>query len=181
MSAARAGPPDPRVQRTRGALLMGFNRLFLELGYESITPAAIAAAAGVGRSTFYEHFAGKAALLRYSVTAVLTPVAQAAIGQAAPSLPAIVQHFWDNRRFARRLLQGRPGIIIRERLAELIADALREQGSKSSIPSTLLATSVAAAQLALIEGFTSGHHRLSPGQLTQALVATSMLTQCAQK
>ena len=91
-------PDDPRVQRTRAALLAAFNKLFLEHGYEALTPAQIAAEAGVGRSTFYEHHAGKEALLRHSVTPFLQPLADAAVGRETPSLTSALHHFWQNRR-----------------------------------------------------------------------------------
>ena len=115
MGAWERDPDDPRVRRTRTALLRAFNRLFLEHGYEAITPARIAAEAGVGRSTFYEHHAGKEALLRHSVTPLLQPLADAAVGRDAPFLTGALGHFWENRRLAARLLAGRPGRIIRDR------------------------------------------------------------------
>jgi AcrR family transcriptional regulator len=66
---------DPRVRRTRAALRQAFNTVVLSGGYEVASPASIAKAAGVGRSTFYEHYSGKDDLLRESVTEALTPLA----------------------------------------------------------------------------------------------------------
>ena len=168
-TAAERGPDDPRVQRTRTGLLAAFNRLFLEHGYEAITPARIAAEAGVGRSTFYEHHAGKEALLRHSVTPLLQPLADAAVGFEAPSLAGVLCHFWANRRLAARLLADRPGRIIRDQLAELTTRALQANGTASAIPLPLLATGLAASQLALIEAWLSGRHACTPQQLALAL------------
>lgn len=173
-SAASIGPAerdqhDPRVQRTRAALRTAFNRLFIEHGYGSITPAAIAAAAGVGRSTFYDHYAGKAALLQDTVTAVLRPLAQAAAGSEAPRLSETLQHFWDNRAVARRMLTGRPALIIRTRLADLIEEALRLDGIAGEIPLALIATGSAASALAMIEAWLTGRHACTAEQLAHAL------------
>ena len=54
---------DRRSARTREALLHVFLDLLFERGYEALSVRDIAARANVGRSTFYEHFAGKDALL----------------------------------------------------------------------------------------------------------------------
>ena len=168
--AADRDPNDPRVQRTRTSLLAAFNRLFLEHGYEAITPARIAATAGVGRSTFYEHHAGKEALLRHSVTPLLQPLAEAAVGREAPSLTSVLCHFWDNRRLAARLLADRPGRIIRDQLADLTTQALQASAAASVIPLPLLAAGLAASQLAFIEAWLSGRHACTPEQLAQAMI-----------
>ena len=47
---------DRRVARTRGAIVDSFNHLVRERPYESIQVPDILDEAGVGRSTFYEHF-----------------------------------------------------------------------------------------------------------------------------
>ena len=160
---------DPRVQRTRAALRNAFNRLFIEHGYGSITPAAIAAAAGVGRSTFYDHYAGKAELLQDTVSAVLQPLAQAAAGSEAPLLLQSLQHFWDNRSVARRMMTGRPALIVRTRLADLIEEALRIDGIAGKVPLALIAASSAAGTLAMIEAWLTGRHACTAEQLATAL------------
>lgn len=160
---------DPRVRRTRAALLAAFNRLFLEHGYEALSPAGIAAAAGVGRSTFYEHHSGKAALLRDSVTVILQPLADAALGHDAALLPGALGHIWASRALARRLLAGRTGIIMRERLAQLIEDGLRRRRTVAAVPLPLVAASMAAAQLAMIELWLTGRHACGIDRMVLAL------------
>lgn len=167
--SAERGLNDPRVRRTRMALLAAFNKLFLEHGYEALTPAQIAAEAGVGRSTFYEHHAGKEALLRHSVTSLLQPLADAAVGREAPSLTSALRHFWQNRRLAARLLSERPGRIVRDQLVELTTRTMRATGAANAIPLPLLATGLAGAQLTLLEAWLSGRHACTSEQLAQAL------------
>ena len=166
-------PPDPRVQRTRASLRSAFNRLFLERGFDAITPAQIAAEAGVGRSTFYDHYAGKGSLLRQSITIVLRPLAEAAAGRAHPSLRWVVEHFWENRRFAQRLLGGRSGVIVRDRLAELIKEALHSDVRPQPLPLSMIALGLAANQLALVEAWLTGRHACTADQLADALLNTS--------
>ena len=45
-----------RKAQTKEALLTAFRDLFFERGYEAIRVGDIIARAGVGRSTFYEHY-----------------------------------------------------------------------------------------------------------------------------
>ncbi|MEM1333652.1 MAG: TetR/AcrR family transcriptional regulator [Actinomycetota bacterium] len=47
---------DPRMARTRAAILDAGAELLLEQGPDAVTPAAIAAAARVSRTTLYKHF-----------------------------------------------------------------------------------------------------------------------------
>ena len=105
--AHREGSTDRRVQRTRRALVMAFNRLILERGYGALTPSDVAAEADVGRSTFYEHYRGLDDLLGQTIVPVLRPMAR---GCMEPTMPAatlqVVEHFWTNRALARALLQS---------------------------------------------------------------------------
>ncbi len=54
---------NARGRQTRDALFDAAKRLFGEIGYAGTSHADIAAEAGIGRTTFYEHFASKEDLL----------------------------------------------------------------------------------------------------------------------
>ena len=59
---------DRRIERTREALEGAFIRLILEgRRYDRITIAGLIARAGVGRSTFYEHYRNKDELLAATI------------------------------------------------------------------------------------------------------------------
>jgi AcrR family transcriptional regulator len=98
---------DARVERTREALVQAFVALFFERPYDRITVGAIVARAGVGRSTFYEHFVDKEDVLAASVRAPLAPLA-AAVDDGAPIEPIlqVMDHFAANGDQARALLAG---------------------------------------------------------------------------
>jgi AcrR family transcriptional regulator len=161
---------DARARRTQAALLGAFNRLLLTRGYDAISPATIASAAGVGRSTFYEHHAGKAALLRQSLTPILQPLAETMFRQEIrPSIEAILRHFWDNRRLARALLSDRPRQIVQARLADLIEDFMRGARYRAIVPVSMVAAQIAQGQLAMIEEWLSGRHACDAATLASAL------------
>ncbi|MEP7189354.1 MAG: helix-turn-helix domain-containing protein [Roseiflexaceae bacterium] len=54
---------DRRVQRTRKLLQDALTTLIVEKGYEAVTVQDIIDRVNVGRSTFYDHFLNKQALL----------------------------------------------------------------------------------------------------------------------
>ena len=76
---------DRRIDRTRGALLQAFIGLLIADGFESITVAALAQHANVGRSTFYTHFRSREDILRVSLTMPSLPLARLVGHASAPS------------------------------------------------------------------------------------------------
>ena len=98
---------DPRRRRTRESLQSAFTLLAQQRRYHEIRIDDILKASGVSRSTFYEHFAGKDALLAASMDGALSLLADLPAGKASvPQVAALLAHFWDNRALARSLLQG---------------------------------------------------------------------------
>jgi AcrR family transcriptional regulator len=59
----RTSVREQRKRRTRGALLQAADDLFSDRGYENVTVAEIAAAAGVSVKTVFQHFRSKGDLL----------------------------------------------------------------------------------------------------------------------
>jgi AcrR family transcriptional regulator len=111
--------------------------------------------ADIGRSTFYEHFDGKDALLQQSIEPLFDVLAQtAARGPQPPQLLGIVEHFWQQRRIGRIVFSGKPRRVLTELLARLIEQRLRERltGTKSLplVPLRLAAAQLAHAQLELL-------------------------------
>jgi AcrR family transcriptional regulator len=147
---------DPRTERTQTSLVTAFNRLFLSQGYDSVTPALIASAAGVARSTFYAHFSGKPAVLRYVLRPVLRPLADTVCGTSdSNDLERVLQHFWVNRRIARSMMAGRPRLILQDGLAELMELNLKRARCDLQVPLHMAAASVAHAQVALLDSWLS--------------------------
>lgn len=98
----RTGRADRRIDRTRAALRDAFVGLFREVGYGEIAAGDIAARAGVGRSTFYEHYRGKEDLLLKTIRQPFEPLATIVDPVVDDDLLRFaLQHFWENRRSAR--------------------------------------------------------------------------------
>jgi TetR/AcrR family transcriptional regulator, mexJK operon transcriptional repressor len=125
--SSRPGRPslaDPRVQRTRAAVLDAARTLFLRHGYAGTTMDQIAALAGLTKRTVYNNYGDKDALFR-EVTADTIAVAEAFVrdmrdafaGATAAGLPAALE------AFGRGLALGivRPEVVAIRRL--LIGEA----------------------------------------------------------
>lgn len=159
--------PDRRKARTRDAIVHAFSALMFERRYDGFGVADIVDRANVGRSTFYEHFAGKDVLLREAMRPMLGVLADAATGRDDRArVTAVVEHFWQNRRMARIVFAAPMRALIERQLADIIA----ENGSHR-----LAAAQMAAAQMAAIDGWTSGAIAASLEEMVSAVARTSAL------
>lgn len=158
---------DRRAIRTRQAVMRAFVDLVLDRRYDEIRVVDIIARADVGRSTFYEHYRGKDDVLLQSMGGLLDVLAASLFpdGDEA-ALQAVVEHFWENRRFARRLLFADRRPMVVQALARRIE--ARIAGPHGLHP-RLLANQLAAGQLGLLESWLAGDASASPAEIARAL------------
>ncbi|AQR74903.1 TetR/AcrR family transcriptional regulator [Sphingomonas sp. LM7] len=163
---------DPRVKRTRAAIIQAFTALVLTRRYDSIRTADLIAAAGVGRSTFYEHFRSKEAVLLAALDPVLRTLANAALGRASKvQVRAMLEHVWEQRGFARPLFEGRAGAGLERRLAALVL----ERREADSGPARMAAMAAAAAQLTMVRLWIAGAVPCPPADLAPRMLACAHL------
>lgn len=155
---------DQRVVRTRGALVDSFNELVLGSTFERVNVAEVAADAGVGRSTFYEHFRNKDELLLQASAGVMGVLADsvledserkrfAAAGSGSDvhwrSIEQVLEHVRENRTFARSLLSGDSLPAITRQLTDMIETRLlamcAARGTTLAMPSRMAAGLLAGA------------------------------------
>jgi len=144
----RTGTIDRRVARTRALLHRAHLSLIVEKGYEATTVEDICAAANVGRSTFYAHYADKQDLHRRGLEELrreLLERAQAILSLSdgdqvrhlAFSRP-MFEHARDHLELYRALMGSRGGDIalesIRHILRDIVRAALPSDGSNGGAP-----------------------------------------------
>ena len=152
---------DPRTRRTRQAILGAFATLALSRRYDAIRTGDLIAAAGIGRSTFYEHFRSKDEVLVSAVEPVLHTLAAAALGRASlAQVRATLDHVWEQRAIARALFDGRTGDRLQRRLAALIT---QRAGDAAALP----AMAAAAAQLTMLRLWVRGEAACPAAELAQ--------------
>lgn len=165
---------DPRARRTREAIVAGFAELAFRQRYDTIRTADLIALAGVGRSTFYEHFRGKDEVLLAAVGPILQPLAGAALGRASKvQVRAMLEHVWQQRGFARIILGGGTGMKLQRRLAAMIEARLG--AVPEAVPPAMVAMAAAAAQLTMLRMWIAGEAACPPADLAAQMLACARL------
>ena len=175
---------DRRTERTRQTLLAAFRELVLDHPYDTLSVGDIVERANIGRSTFYEHYDGKDALLSESVAGPFRTLAAIVDAEEIPpALIGTVSHFRDNQRISRALLGGPGRTVLNRCLANLIEERLGMLGHKRPgtpiIPDALMALHLAAGLLALIENWLMAQHACKPEVIAEALFVSANATVAA--
>lgn len=167
---------DARRRRTRSALQAAFIGLFFERDYDDIAIADVAARAGVGRSTLYEHYRGKDELLldtvRYPFEGLAAVVdTGAATGDVADALA----HFWRNRANARSLRRDSSRRALARVYASVLVERLARRGDgRADTPAR--AAVIAEAQLGVLMAWLAGDIDATPERLAEVLVRIAQAT-----
>lgn len=170
-----ANHQDPRVVRTRDLVVRAFVRLVFDRRYDEIRTADLIVEAGIGRSTFYEHFRGKEEVLLAAIEPILLPLANAASGRAgAIVLRWMLEHLWERRTLGRIILDSSAAPKLRQRLAAMIEARLEIEGYGPP-PLAMPAMAAAAGQLAILRMWVSGEVPCSIDGLAGQLAAFSHL------
>jgi len=99
---------DGRRARTRQAITDALIRLMSERRYSAIRTTDVIETAGIGRSTFYEHFQSKDAVLELIVEPILMPLALAGARSGNTArLRIMLDHLGDGRALTRHLFEPR--------------------------------------------------------------------------
>ena len=170
---------DRRVQKTITALREAFFELVLTYSYDEIKVSDIIEQANVGRATFYQHYKNKDELLAVSLHGPLSTLA-ASIEDGAmdDDLVWLVEHFWENRKFAPRIFSGTARRIVILALTTKIEDHLKQLSkggnTKNKIPINLLAHQLAEAQMTVIIDWLLGYGNCSATDMANHVKNTSV-------
>src|SRR6201994_3324595 len=93
----KTGSTDPRAVRTRGKLVTAFHEAIQEPDPRKMSVSALTRAAGVNRTSFYEHFASPEDLAIHALSELLDVVSNADIAMRA-------QHAVTGAEASRRAL-----------------------------------------------------------------------------
>jgi len=126
---------DRRVRRSRQQLHEALVALILDRGWDRVTVQAVCDRAGVGRSTFYVHFADKEDLLVGGLDHVRDDLRRWRRAMKRPPsfafVGGLIAHADGSRRLFRAVIGKRAGVAVqrrfREVVGELMTDELREQ------------------------------------------------------
>ncbi|MBG7603137.1 MAG: TetR/AcrR family transcriptional regulator [Actinobacteria bacterium] len=97
-SCTGARPDDPRVERTRAAVIEAAVELLMVDGPSAVTHANVASSANVSRTTVYKHWPTRADLLRSTIEALgkTAPLVTSLTGEVRADLGILFQHAIDD-------------------------------------------------------------------------------------
>lgn len=173
-------PLERRGERTRSAILGAFVGLMFRDGFDHISVQNIVAAAGIARSTFYEHFSSKEDVLRASMAQFFIVLARCVPGDdQTAELTRVLDHFWQNRRLTDAIFAATPRRILALSLSEMVEAQLRERSGELVLPPRLAAIHIAEAQLALVESWLRGRAFAHSRDVAAALQQSSQASAAA--
>ncbi len=146
---------DRRIQKTRSALREAFFELVLTYSYDEIKVADIIEKANVGRSTFYQHYKSKDDILANSMGVLLDNLARSIEPEDNyVALLGLMEHFWENRKFAPRIFSGTARRVVVQALVERIDIKLKQRCKKvrvsPRVPVNIVAHQIAETQLVAV-------------------------------
>jgi AcrR family transcriptional regulator len=156
--------------------MSAFIELVLTRGYEGLTAEDISRKANVGRSTFYLHYASKAALLTESMRNPSNQMAACVDGILTPQqLVPLLDHFREQRTVNRTFFADPIRSLWVQSLAALIEPRLaaRTGGSRSDLPRSLVALMIAEMQIALITHWLTCKSALKAELIAATLIANT--------
>ena len=160
---------DRRIRRTKLAIFDAFRDLVLSQRYDAIRTSDIIEGAGVGRSTFYDHFKSKDDVLLTSIEPLFATLADISAGTAARhDVFFVLEHFWAQRAFARVIFRGDVYERLTRKLADMICERLQEDDPAQR---TLSATADAHGRLGVIRAWLLGDFSMSADDLTDEFLS----------
>jgi AcrR family transcriptional regulator len=166
---------DRRIERTREALQGAFVQLMFEgRRYDRITIADLIARAGVGRSTFYEHYRNKDEILAETIRYPFAQLAAAVdLHSSAAMLREVLVHFQENVAHAKVIFGGAARRKVARVLASMIEERLRARaqvnGVAPDVSLGIAAVAIADGQLAAIMAWLGGEVAGDVGGLATVL------------
>lgn len=169
--SARGRHSERSVRKSREAIVATFNALVLNGHYAGLGVRELARKAGVGRSTFYQHFDDKTALLVEAMYPLLSILADAAAGNEAPRLPWVLAHFEEQRANALALFASPERAAIEAAVARLIARQLPR--APTTLPRADISSTLSRTTIGLIADWLAAPERIDAKELA-AIVDRTM-------
>ncbi len=122
-------PTDRRARRTRVKLEETLLALVAERGYERTSVRVLTARAAVGRSTFYEHFRDKEAVLTSRLTRLASALRTARTNPALPFafVEPLIEHVSAHRTLGARLRRSSTGALLLGRFTRLVRSLVMDE------------------------------------------------------
>lgn len=156
--------PDRRVERTQTLILDAFFRLVQACRFDELKTSEIIEAAGIGKSTFYEHFSDKNDLLKKSLEGPFLVLARSR--KDTDAAIRVLTHFWERRSLSRVILSGQTRSVV----VSCMASALRTEYPIASKTDYAMIISRASGLIAVLAEWFSGCLDMNAKDLANLIV-----------
>jgi AcrR family transcriptional regulator len=169
-----SGDQRGNAQATRRRLLNSFNTLVLSGANGKITVSDIVREAGLGRSTFYDHYSSAEDIHQQALAGPMTLLAEAILGpQTEERLSYLLKHFWENRERARRTLSGEEGEQVEQLLISILESRVSTGPGLDQEARKVAAIELAVVPLALIRAWLHGTVHCSAKRMARHIAEAS--------
>jgi AcrR family transcriptional regulator len=171
----RPSPADPRATRSRKRLRDALFALAFERGWDAVSVQQICARAGVGRSTFYVHFADREDLLLGAFQGehiVSGAVRSRPLGFVRP----LVQHVQEHRALYHVLSGTSCERAVRRRFLQVVTELIETDLASRAAPSpqrTAAVRYLAGAYFETLSFWLEPRNQLSGGEIERMLLQFS--------
>jgi AcrR family transcriptional regulator len=148
---AHQRPTDRRVDRSRRKLHDALVALILERGWDRVSVRAVCDRAGVGRSTFYVHFADKEDLLIGGLDNVRDDLRAMKSKRPFGFMRGLFEHAGQSRRLFHAVIGKHSGLAVQRRLREVVLELTLEDLSVREMPERRLQMTSRFLSGALVE------------------------------
>lgn len=158
---------DRRVLRTKNLIFSAFSELVQSCRYDEIRTNMIIDHAGVGKSTFYDHFSDKDDLLKQSLKGPFTVLALACYDKCEKDrLVLLLDHFWERRSLARVILQGPSQSVA----VSCLKEALYSAAPSNSVSDNVTAVMQSAGLISVLSDWVAGKLNMNTQQLADWII-----------
>jgi AcrR family transcriptional regulator len=164
---------DPRAAASRERIRHAFVALMHRRPYAALRVSDVCRKAGVGRATFYAHFATKDALLREELGRIVRRLVRPAPdGDGVPDCTALFAHVRDAPQIYRSLTRG-PSRLVTEQivmrcLEERLCPLIPNPGRGGSIRAAVAVRFAAASLLTVLAWWLENDTAAPPDELQAA-------------
>jgi AcrR family transcriptional regulator len=165
---------DARATASIDAIQQAFIHLLMEEPYSQFNVRRIIERAGVARSTFYEHFRSKDALLVYAQQDIYAVLFRNVDGTAdLESNCRVLAALWNKRALLRHLGEPTAFLKIVKGFDAYIHERIRRV--PLTVPARALSRQLASAMLSPVNAWMLGEFRAGQDELSRMLISTGAL------
>lgn len=165
-----------QIERTQTAITSAFSSLVFSKNYEDIRISDIVDAANVGRSTFYQHYKDKDAVLVASMDWVLNGLSSCTqLDHPTDEAGNVLEHIWSHRDRGRKIILGSTGKKLERALGTKILENLTADTPNDSwtVPPVIVANQIAASIFSVLRSWLKAEASANVDQLAQYLHQSS--------